>query len=48
MEKPTGKSGDDMPAKCKALSHSLVQIEEGDIFGDPDEDEAYFRTGIKS
>ena len=44
MKKPTGKSGDDMTAKCQALSRSLVQLEEGDIFGDSDEDEPYFRA----
>jgi hypothetical protein len=44
MKKPTGKSGDDMTAKCQALSRSLVQLEEGDIFGDSDEEEPYFRA----
>jgi len=43
MKRPTGKSGD-MTAKCQALSRSLVQLEEGDIFGDSDEDEPYFRA----
>ena len=48
MKKPTGISGDDMTAKCQALSRSLVQLEEGDIFGDSDEDEPYFRAQPES
>ena len=44
MKKPTGKSGDDMAAKCQQRSRSLVQLKEGDIFGDSDEDEPYFRA----
>jgi len=46
--KPTRKSGDDMTAKCQALSRSLVQLEEGDIFGDSDEDEPYFQARPES
>ena len=30
-KKTTGKSGDDITAKCRALCRSLVQMEEGDI-----------------
>ena len=48
MKKPIGKSGDDMTSKFQSLSRSLVQLEEGDIFGDSDDDEPYFRAQSES
>ena len=37
-----------MTSKCQALSRSLVQLEEGDIIGDSNEDEPYFRAQPES
>ena len=39
---------EDMTAKCQAFSQNLVQLEEGKIFEDSDEDEPYFRAQPES
>ena len=40
MRKPTGTSGiDDFTAKCQALNRSLYALEEGDTFGDSDDED---------
>ena len=40
MRKPTGSSGiDDITAKCQALNSSLYTLEEGDTFGDSDDED---------
>ena len=50
MRKPTGSSGiDDFTAKCQALNRSLYALEEGDTFGDSDdEDEVMENTQISN
>ena len=50
MRKPTGSSSvDDMTAKCQHLNRTFHQIEEGDTFGDSDDElEAYAETAISS
>ena len=48
MKNLTGKFGDDMTSKCQALSQSLVQLEEDDIFGDSDEEKPCFRAQPES
>ena len=42
MRKPTGSSGiDDFTQKCQTLYRSLAAIEEGDTFGDSDDESLY-------
>ena len=50
MRKPTESSGiDDMTAKCQHLNRAFHQIEEGDTFGDSDNElEAYAEAAISS
>ena len=50
MRKPTGSSGvDEMTAKCQHLNRTFHQIEEGDTFGDSDDElEAYPEATISS
>jgi cobalamin biosynthesis protein CobT len=44
MRKPTGSSGiDDFTAKCQSLNRNLYQIEEGEAFGDENDEDPDFQ-----
>jgi hypothetical protein len=44
MRKPTGSSGiDDFTAKCQSLNRNLYQIEEGEAFGDDNDEDPDFQ-----